>query len=338
MPFREKIEIRQLDLELHGSCNLKCRMCPHVIGRERDFLKKLPWAVFEKIIDDAMAYGVQSVSLHGSGEPTLNRDMPEMVRYIKDKGVACVAFTNGLKLDEALIRRLIEAQIDVLRVSAVGYDRASYHHWMGKDAFDLVRENVRRFVHLNQSLGGKSEVHLFHLLTQVEQTAQEIRWYREHWVEPTGALAEIWMMHNWSGGMKGPYDRKKMLGSPQRRSCGRSFSPLLQVRAGGLGSHHGAVVACSLILGRDSQGVLGHLDTQTIREVVSGEPYEKLHSAHRQKRFDDIPYCRDCDQLYDFSESLVWTNIPGRVYGESKVAKGVDHRKFVLTMESPSPP
>ncbi|HIJ84929.1 MAG TPA: SPASM domain-containing protein, partial [Magnetococcales bacterium] len=248
--------------------------------------------------------------------------------HIKERGIQCVSFTNGLKLNETLAHRLIDAQIDILRVSAVGYDRASYHRWMSKDEYDLVRDNVRKFVQLNQQLGGRTEVHLYHLLTDVEQKEQETLWYRQNWAEFTGALAEIWMMHNWSGGMDGPYDRQKLAGSPQRRSCGRPFSPLLQVRAGGLDSHHGAVVACCMVLGKDSQGVLGHLDTQSIRDVVSGEPYDRLRSAHREKRFDDIPYCRDCDQLYDFSESLVWTNIPGRVYGESKVAKGVDHRNF----------
>ncbi|MBF0145234.1 MAG: radical SAM protein [Magnetococcales bacterium] len=328
MPIPEKIEIRQLDLELNGSCNLKCGMCPQANGREKDFLKKLPWPVFEKMIEDAMQYGVQSVSLHGSGEPTLNQDMPQMVRHIKNKGIQCVSFTNGLKLNESLAQRLIEAEIDILRVSAVGYDRESYQRWMSKDEFELVRNNVRQFVALNQRLGGKTQVHLYHLLTNVAQKEQEIQWYRQNWVEPTGALAEIWMMHNWSGGMDAPYDRRNLAGSPQKRSCGRPFSPLLQVRAGGLDSHHGAVVACCMVLGKDSQGVLGHLDSQTIHEVVSGEPYQQLRAAHVEKRFDDIPYCRDCDQLYDFSESLVWTNIPGRVYGESKVAKGIDHRKF----------
>ena len=328
MPIPEKIEIKQLDLELNGSCNLKCEMCPQVDGREPDFLKKLPWPVFEKIVDDAMAYGLQSVSLHGSGEPTLNRDMPEMVHYIKEKGVHCISFTNGIKLDEAFSRRLIEAKLDVLRISAVGYDRESYLRWMSKDVYGLVRENVQNFVRLNKTMNGNTEVHLYHLLTDIEKRSQEMDLYRKNWVDHTGAMAEIWLMHNWSGGLDGPYDRRRLAAEKQRRSCGRPFSPLLQVRAGGLESHHGAVVACCMVLGKDSQAVLGHLDDQTIQEVVCGEKYEALRTNHTKKQFDTIPYCQDCDQLYDFPESMVWSNIPGRIYGESKVVKGVDHRKF----------
>jgi len=83
-----------------------------------------------------------------------------------------------------------------------------------------------------------------------------------------------------------------------------------------------------MVLGKDSEAVLGHLDGQSIAEVVGGDAYEELRAAHREGRFDDISYCKDCDQLYDLPESLVWSNIPGRAYGESKIVGGLDHRSF----------
>lgn len=328
MPVAEPLVIRQLDLELNGGCNYKCRMCPQAEGREKPFLKKLPVAVFQRMVDDALAYGLEAVSLHGSGEPTLNADMPEMVRYIKSKGVRCISFTNGFKLDEALSRRIIEAGIDVLRVSAIGCDSAAYRQWMDRDAYQQVRDNVRRFVAMNREMGGSSEVHLYHLVGDVARTAEEVAAYRANWIDYTGALGEVWLMHNWSGGFDAPYHREDLTPVREKRSCGRPFSPLLQVRAGGLDGHHGAVVACCMVLGKDSQAVLGHLDTQTIREVVEGEAYAALRLAHEEKRFDDISYCAGCDQLYDLPQSLVWTNIPGRQYGQSKVASALDHRAY----------
>ncbi|MEQ8195491.1 MAG: radical SAM protein [Rhodospirillales bacterium] len=328
MPVPDQIVVKQLDLELNGGCNYKCQMCPQAEGREKGFLKKMPLPVFEKVIEDALQYGVEAVSLHGSGEPTLNNDMPDMVRYIKDRGLKCISFTNGYKLSEVLARRLIESGLDVLRVSAIGYDRNTYKTWMSKDSFDQVRDNVKRFVDLNRELGGHTELHLYHLIIDAENVDEEIGLYRKNWVDYTGGLAEVWLMHNWSGGYDSPYDRKKLTHTPEKRSCGRPFSPLLQVRAGGLDGHNAAVVACCMTLGKDDQAVLGHLDTQSIRDVVEGEAYENLRRAHIEKRFDDISYCKDCDQLYDLPEALVWTNIPGRQYGESKVAQGVDHRTF----------
>ena len=116
--------------------------------------------------------------------------------------------------------------------------------------------------------------------------------------------------------------------SGKRRSCSRPFSPLLQVRAGGLGGHTATVVSCCMVLGKDSKVVLGHLDDQTILEVVSGSHYVHLRDAHSEIRFDEISYCAKCDQLYDLPDSLVWINIEGREYGQSKVVSDMDHRTY----------
>ena len=257
MPTPENIVIKQLDLELNGGCNYKCPMCPQVDGRERDFLKKLPFEVFTKIVDDAMSYGLDTVSLHGSGEPTLNRDMAKYVAYVKAKGVKCISFTNGFKLTEDMSRQLITAGIDVLRISCIGYDRATYAHWMSMDSFETVRDNVKRFVDLNRELDGHSEIHIHHLITDLAQKEREIELYQSNWSDYTGAKSEIWLMHNWAGSdIELGYHRDSMIASEgAKRSCGRPFSPLLQVRAGGLDGGHGAVVACCMVLGKDSDAV-----------------------------------------------------------------------------------
>jgi sulfatase maturation enzyme AslB (radical SAM superfamily) len=330
MPTPKNIVIKQLDLELNGSCNFKCTMCPQAQGRERDFLKKLPFDIFAKIIDDALQYGLDTVSLHGSGEPTLSKNMPKYVAYIKSKGIKCVSFTNGSRLTRKFSSDLIKAGIDILRISCIGYDRESYAHWMSVDAFDQVRDNVKLFVDLNREMGGQSEVHIHHLVSDITKKDEEIKMYRKNWSEYTGAKSEIWLMHNWAGSkIELGYHRATITAtSDVQRSCGRPFSPLLQVRAGGLNGHFAAVVACCMVLGKDSEGVLGHLDNQTIEEVISDGPYRALRDAHTQNEFSKISYCANCDQLYDLPESLVWTNIEGREYGQSKVVNEMDHRNF----------
>jgi len=135
-------------------------------------------------------------------------------------------------------------------------------------------------------------------------------------------------MHNWSG-LYGdvPYERQGLTHAPVRRTCGRPFAPTLEVRAGGPGSHTGAVVPCPFVLGRDSEAVLGTLDTHSVAEVLNGPTYEHLRQMHREGRWDEVSYCRGCDQLYDVPESLVWTNIEDRFYGQSKTSTVV-YSKF----------
>ena len=155
-----------------------------------------------------------------------------------------------------------------------------------------------------------------HLIIDNEQIDHEVAMYKKNWGDYTGALQEIWMMHNWSGSDKIElgYERE----TRTKRTCGRPFAPLLQVRAGGLNGKSAAVVACCMVLGQDSKGVLGHMSEQTISEIVSGDAYKELRLAHREERFDDIEVCKNCDQLYDTPEALVWCNIEGREYQQSK--------------------
>ena len=59
-----------------------------------------------------------------------------------------------------------------------------------------------------------------------------------------------------------------------------------------------------MVLGNDATATLGHLDDQTIEEVYNGKKYQELRDAHKEERFDDIPYCKDCDQLYHVPEEF----------------------------------
>ncbi|MDC3408824.1 radical SAM protein [Burkholderiales bacterium] len=323
----KKIEIKQIALEIFGGCNYKCPMCPQADGRESDFVRKLPFDTYKKIIDESKQYGVKVVSLQGSGEPTLRPDMPKFVEYAKKAGLKCISLTNGYHLTESLSRDLISAGLDTLRVSAVGYDKETYHKWMSKDAFHKVRDQVVRFKELNEQAKGATELTLYHLIIDEKNTEYEVNMYRKNWIDYSGCPGEIWLMHNWGGQYEEmPYQRA----APKKRTCGRPASPYLTVRAGGLNGQSASVVPCCFVLGQDSKAVLGHLDTQTIAEVLEGEKYQELRDKHAKSDFDSIDYCRDCDQLYDIPEALVWTNVPGKEYGQSKYIQDLDYRQWNL--------
>lgn len=325
------IYIQQLSMEINGGCNYACEMCPQSTGRNKDFLKKMPLDLFERVIDEAMDYGLKMVSLHGSGEPTLNNDMDAYVRVVKSRGLKCQSLTNGFNLNEDFSRRLIDSGIDHLRVSAIGYDRETYRVWMSKDAYQKVRDNVRTFIQLRDKMGADTVMNLYHAVLDPSKKEWEIEQYKINWIDYTGARAEIWMLHNWAGLYdNGPADRK----TEQKRSCGRPFSPYLYVRAGGLGKHRGAVVPCCFVLGQDEKAVMGHLDEQSIAEVLKGDFFEHLCKCHKNNEYEELSYCKDCDQLFDAPESLAWTNIDNKQYGHAKYDSNLDFRDYAPTPEA----
>src|SRR4029453_15935651 len=129
-------EVRQVAVEIYGGCNYECVMCPQSTGRHKSFLKKMPFDVFAKVVEDSKRHGWGMISLHGSGEATLHPEMPRFVKHVKDAGMQCITVTNGYHLGERLSRALIKAGIDIIRVSGIGYDHETYRQWMKKDAFD----------------------------------------------------------------------------------------------------------------------------------------------------------------------------------------------------------
>ncbi len=320
MPNPHDLRIKQLNIEIAGGCNYECVSCPQANkGREKEFRRILPLPLIKKILLDASQYGVQSVSLHGSGEPTLHKGLVDAVALVHDQGFPPSIFTNGDLLTPDLFRKLSKAGLDLVTVSIIGYNNELYKKWMGVDRFYHVLQNLRECLRLKQELGLTTQIHVRHLILDVGDIDHEIAEYRRNVTDSLpGVLTEIWLMHNWDGIFDAPYQREKMAVS--RRTCGRPFAPYLEVRAGGLGGKHAAVVPCPLILGQDSKAVLGHLEDQTIADIVDGEAYRLLRNAHQKEDFDSIPYCKNCDQLYEVPTALVWTNIPGREYGQGKTS------------------
>jgi hypothetical protein len=328
------LKIEQLNVEIAGSCNFGCVTCPQARingGREKSFRVMMIQEEFEKVIDDAYQYRIPGqplfISLHGSGEPTLNHRLPDMIRYAKTMGRTYVSFfTHGNRLSYKLSRKVIEAGIDEVTVSMIGYDRESYNRSMVGGDFDLVMRNINDFQYI--LLGGRhsdAQINTRHLILNPFRRDWEIGQYCKNIVDPLGIKAEIWFAHNWSGSYVPVVSRAEMARQRNivRRSCGRPSANYLEVRAGGIFGHRLAVVACPIILGRDSQGVMGHLDTQTVAEVVVGFHYCNLRRCHAEKAFDGT-FCEGCDYLYpDLEEVLVWSNKEGRKVGQSQTARSL---------------
>ena len=101
----------------------------------------MSWELFRSIVDQIP--NLQRAVLHGVGEPMLVKDLPRMVRYLKDRGTYVLFNTNGTVLNEKNGRALIEAELDELRVSFDAANAESYRAIRGKNYFHRIFKNVR---------------------------------------------------------------------------------------------------------------------------------------------------------------------------------------------------
>ena len=301
------MKIDRAVIEVNGGCNYSCSMCPQDTrtgGRHKDFLKKMSLQEFEDNVADCAQHGLRVVNLDGSGEATLNRNLPKYIEIVKKYNAKAFIFSNGYRMEGQFMMDCVDAGLDFYRFSWIGYDWKQYDKWMYNriggtfmSTWDKVK-SMREYV-----IDSKSDcvVATYHLITDNDNIDHELEHYKKI-VEELDVKTEIWKMHNWSGA----YD----VGANQRKgavkTCGRPFSPDVVIRAGGLDNKRGAVHPCCQVLGRDEEAVLGHTSENTIQEIVEGELYEALRESHRSGNYTD--YCGDCDFLVDDTEVLVYTN------------------------------
>src|SRR6266436_2903063 len=159
-----------LYLETTNRCNLLCTTCPRTY-EELEPPADMSWELFTKIVDQLP--DLERAVLHGVGEPMLVKNIPEMVRYLKDRGVYVLFNTNGTVLNEKNGRALMTAGLDELRVSLDAANAKSYRAIRGKDYFGRILKNVRAFRNL-QEREGKDRPRVSVWLTGLKETIAEL--------------------------------------------------------------------------------------------------------------------------------------------------------------------
>jgi MoaA/NifB/PqqE/SkfB family radical SAM enzyme len=137
-------------LEVTNRCNLLCETCPRTF-EALEPPADMSWQLFASIVDQLP--GLARAVLHGVGEPMLVRDLPRMIRYLKERGVYVLFNTNGTLLAPRKRREIIETGLDELRVSLDAAEAQSFFKVRGKNFFDRIVRNVSEFTALQNEIG-----------------------------------------------------------------------------------------------------------------------------------------------------------------------------------------
>ena len=143
------LKIDRAVIEINGGCNYSCSMCPQDTrtgGRHKDFLRKMTLIEFESNVADCAKHGLRVVNLDGSGEATLNRNLPEYIKIVKRYGAKAVIFSNGYRMNGQFMRDCVDAGLDFFRFSIIGSNAQKYDEWMHNRIggnFDLLMNNIR---------------------------------------------------------------------------------------------------------------------------------------------------------------------------------------------------
>ena len=147
LPLKEPFSI---SVTTANVCNLECEFCAiSEKGRARN--KSLMDIETFKIFIDSVnkaEWHLKQIVLVGLGEPLVNPNIVEFVKMIKKANIAekVHIVTNAVNLNKNMAEELIEAGLDVLRVSLNGLSDEDYVRYTNKKVdFNKLVEQIRYF-------------------------------------------------------------------------------------------------------------------------------------------------------------------------------------------------
>lgn len=294
-------DIRYIDIELTNHCNLGCYMCPtgtHAVSRPRGFMSM---ELIEKLCGELKNSSIGGVRLIRWGEPTMHPQFLEILKKLKDTGKLVHFNTNGTLLDRDMIQKIIDMEIDSVKFSFQGTDKASYEEMRYGSSWDKLMENIR----LMNELRGEREKPYIQISTtttlesqeQIDQFVTLIKPFCDYFNVGRTKLShlDVDKMHI-SEERKQEFRRiQKTETLIKQRSdvCWEVFDKL-SINWDGIAS-----ACCSA---PDNELVIGDFSKESLQEIFWGEKLWKIREMLSRNEHDKLPLCRNCYQWIEMEK------------------------------------
>ncbi len=159
-----------LYLEVSNQCNLACKTCPITYGKVEE-PATLNLAQVQHLVSQFST--VMQVVLHGIGEPLLNRELADIIRWLKQRGIYVLFNSNGTLINRRWREALVRSGLDEIRISLDAATPETFAHVRGKPMFDVIIKNIKALIALKAERGSATpEVSLW--LTGLRETLNEL--------------------------------------------------------------------------------------------------------------------------------------------------------------------
>jgi len=136
-------------------CNLNCVLCPtgqDDPGRHKGLLKL---ALFKKVMDECGPY-LWELDLYNWGEPLLNKELFEMVKYAKAYKVRVAISTNLNHFNDSICSDLVLSGVDEVIVSLDGASQESVSRYQVGSNINKVIANIKKLANCKKKLDKKT--------------------------------------------------------------------------------------------------------------------------------------------------------------------------------------
>lgn len=152
-----------LSFEPTTSCNLRCPECPSGLRSFHRPTGMLQGDLFRKVIDEqekTLAYLI----LYFQGEPFLNPEFLEFVRYASSKQIYTATSTNAHYLNDENAKATVQSGLDRLIISIDGLTQETYEQYRIGGNLEKVIEGTKNVVSWKKKLASKTPHIIFQFL------------------------------------------------------------------------------------------------------------------------------------------------------------------------------
>ncbi|MES2515495.1 MAG: SPASM domain-containing protein [Bacteroidota bacterium] len=285
-------------IEPTTSCNLRCPECPSGLRQFTRPIGMLEPAFFKKTIDDVYKELIY-LTFYFQGEPYLNPNFLDMVRYASDKGIYTSTSTNAHYLNEEQARKTVESKLDRLIISIDGTTQETYQQYRIGGQLQKVIEGTKRIIAAKKQLKSKTPHIVFqflvvkpneHQLNDVQLLAKELGVD-----EVVFKTAQVYEFENgnplipenikysrYKKNADGTYSIKNKL----LNQCWRMWSSCVV-------TWDGLVVPCCF--DKDAKHQLGDLKEEIFKELWKSNKYQSFRQSILKSR-QEIDICKNCSE------------------------------------------
>jgi cyclic pyranopterin phosphate synthase len=252
----------------------------------------MAWDTFIKIVYQIQDFELPIKAIHfqGMGEPLINKDLPKMIVYCKEKGIAerLNLITNGWLLTEKTSLALIDADIDNIKISLQGLTAEKYYETCG------VRIDMERMVNNIRFLyEHKQDCEVFVKIADISLGRGDIEKFYKTF-NPISDRANIEHIRpmftgvNYKGIGKNPQSNMYAQTHPIYEVCSLGFFMMY------INSTGDVYPCCNHVDPADWGNIYQH----TLKEIWNGEQREAfldMMLSHERNSQDDFPTCNGCN-------------------------------------------
>jgi radical SAM protein with 4Fe4S-binding SPASM domain len=287
-----------VSIEPTTACNLRCPECPSGLRSFTRETGNLKADFFRKTVDE-LHQRLMCLIFYFQGEPYINPQFLDMVKYAHDKGIYTITSTNGHFLNDTNARKTVESGLDRLVISIDGTTQDTYEQYRIEGNLENVLQGARNIVKWKRELGKKHPHVVFQFLVvrpNEHQIPEVFRLAKEIGADEVKLKSA--QVYDYENGNPLIPTQEKYARYKQKSDGTWSVKHALANHCWKLWhacviTWDGLVVPCCF--DKDAQHRLGDLKKMNFKTLWHDGPYRQFRTAILQGR-DKIDICTNCTE------------------------------------------